>query len=368
MDLAILGLPLSGKTTTFNAITGQDIQTGGYGGDEPHIGVLKVPDPRLAILETIDSPTRVIPAEMKCSDYPGSAFSDTSASGSRGLARFIDQLALSDALVYVVRSFVDEKVPMPADGVDAERDIETLNLELTVADIGLIERRLERIASEMKALKASERTAAERHAALLKKMQEHLEMGEPLRTLQRSDDELRELTGYRFVTDRPLLVLVNINENDVEDTAAIESEYSLKFGTASTEIAAFAATIEEEMAQLAPDEATIFRADLGLPPESSKDRAIRSAYSLLGMHSFLTTGKDEVRAWPIPIGTTASQAAGKIHSDLERGFIRAEVTSFSDYHAAEGSSATLRQNGRTRTEGKDYVVSDGDILSILFNV
>ena len=367
MELAILGLPLSGKTTFFNAITGQNAETGGYSGGDPNIGIFKVPDRRLQILSAIDNPNRIIPAEMKCIDYPGAVFTDSGGAG-RGLARFIDQLALSDALVYIVRAFEDERVPLPSDGVNAERDVETLDLELTVADIGLIERRLDRIEVETRSMKASERVNAERHAALLTRMREHLEGGKALRSFERTSDEEKELQGYRFVTDRPLLILVNINESDVSQTIEIEAQYQTLSNDGYTAVAAISAEIEREVSQLEASEANAFRKDLGLPDESSQDKALNAAYSLLGMHSFLTTGEDEVRAWPIPIGTTAVQAAGKIHSDLERGFIRAEVTSFSDYQANEGSAASLRQSGLTRTEGKDYVVNDGDILNILFNI
>jgi GTP-binding protein YchF len=267
----------------------------------------------------------------------------------------------------VVRAFEDDSVPHPEVTVDAHRDIEALDLELAFADLALIERRLTRIESEMRSIKATERARLEEDRALMQRLQQALEAGTPIRAVALSEAEQRALAAYQFVTRLPVLLIINIGEGDVGRGAEIEAEYIERHGGAGVAVAALCAKIEAELALLDGEEAAEFRADLGLPPESPLDRAIQAAYALLGLHSFITAGDDECRAWTVRQGATAPEAAGKIHSDLERGFIRAEVSSWEEL-ADAGSNAELKKRGRLRTEGKTYVVQDGDVMNILFNV
>lgn len=364
MELGIVGKARSGKTSLFNAVTRGTAQVGAYSaGTEPNVGVVKVPDPRVDALAEVFRPKKVTYAEVRWVDYPVGGF------GAEGPGRqFVAELAKMDALVHVVRAFEDAAVPHPDGGVDPHRDIESLDLELTFVDLGLIERRLTRIDSEMRSMKASDRAALEAHRELLQRVQAHLETGSGLRTMALSTTEDRELRAYQFITKLPVLLVINIGEDDVARAGEIEAEYRARYGGHGVAVAAMCAKIEAELAQMEPDDAEAFRADLGLPAESSRDRAIVAAYELLGVHSFLTAGEDEVRAWTVTRGATAPEAAGKIHTDLERGFIRAEVATWQDMAATKGSTAELKKAGKLRTEGKQYVVQDGDVLNILFNV
>ncbi len=364
MELGIIGKARSGKTSLFNAVTRGTAQVGAYSsGSEPNVGVVKVPDERVDALAETFQPKKVTYAEIRWVDYPIGEF------GADGPGRqFLADLARMDALVHVVRHFQDDSVPHPDSSVDPHRDIEALDLELTFVDLGLIERRLTRIDSEMRSMKASERSAMEAHRDLLGRVQAHLESGQGLRSMVLTESEDKELRAYQFITKLPVLLVVNIGEDAVGDAATIEQEFRERYGATGVAVAAMCAKIEAELAQMEPADAESFRADLGLSADSPRDRAIVAAYELLGVHSFLTAGEDEVRAWTVAKGATAPEAAGKIHSDLERGFIRAEVTSWQDMAAAKGSMADLKKAGKLRTEGKTYVVQDGDVLNILFNV
>lgn len=363
MDLGIIGLPRSGKTSLFAAVTGQTEAVGQYRSrQEPTVGISKVPDPRLDALARVFSPKKITPAEIRWVDFPVVGF------GPDGPGqRFVDELAGMDALVHVVRAFADDTVPHPDGSVDVARDIETLHLELTFADLALIERRLARLEAEMRAVKAAERGRLERDRALLERMQAHLEAGGALRDLDLTEEERRDLATYRFVTRRPMLLVLNVGEEDLPRAAELEAAARERYGGPLVRVAALCARLEAELAALDPEEARTFRADLGAGDLAPRDRAIQAAYALLGLHSFLTAGEDECRAWTIPIGATAPQAAGKIHSDLERGFIRAEVAAW-DALVDAGSVAELRRRGGLRTEGREYVVRDGDVLNILFNL
>jgi ribosome-binding ATPase YchF (GTP1/OBG family) len=219
----------------------------------------------------------------------------------------------------------------------------------------------------MRSIKASERARLESDRALLVRLQGELEAGRAVRSVQLNEADAKALSAYQFVTRLPVLVVINIAEDDLPRAAEIEAEFEAKHGGAGVAFAALCAKVEAELAVMEEAEAAEFRADLGLPPESPLDRAIQAAYTLLGMQSFLTAGEDECRAWTVRRGATAPEAAGKIHSDLERGFIRAEVTSWQEL-AEAGSTAELKKRGKLRTEGKQYVVQDGDVLNILFNV
>ena len=369
MELGIIGKARSGKTSLFNAVTRGTAQVGAYSsGSAPNVGVVHVPDARVDALAAVLHPKKTTYAEIRWVDYPVAGF------GVEGpAAHFVGEIAKMDALVHVVRAFRDDSVPHPDTTVDAHRDLEALDLELTFVDLALIERRLQRIETEMRSMPAAQRVELERHRALLQRMQAHLAGGEGedgagLRSMAFSDDEARELRNYQFITRLPVLVVVNIGEEDLARASEVEGEFRARWGEPGVAVTALCAKIEAELAQMEPEDAAAFRADLGLPPESPLDRAIVEAYALLGLHSFLTAGEDECRAWPVRRGATAPEAAGRIHSDLEKGFIRAEVAAWGDMVAAKGSMAELKKAGKLRTEGKGYVVQDGDVINILFNL
>ncbi len=363
MELAILGLARSGKTSLFNAVTRQSAPVGGYAADaDPNVGVAQVPDPRLDRLAELFRPKKTTPAEIRWVDYPVTGF------GPEGPgSRFLQQLTRADALVHVARAFEDASVPHPDGSVDARRDVEALDLELAVVDLGLIERRLERIAAEARSIKAGERGRLERDRELLTRLQAELEAGRAIRALDLDESERRDIAAYQFLTRLPVLLVVNIGEDDLPRAAEIERAFAERHGGPGVAVAALCASLEAELAQLDPAEADAMRADLGVAAESPAGRAVAAAYELLGLHSFLTVGEDECRAWTVRVGATAPEAAGKIHTDLERGFIRAEVAKWEELLDA-GSLPELKKRGRLRTEGKSYVVQDGDVLNILFNL
>lgn len=363
MDIGIIGIQRSGKTTIFNAVTRGDAQTGAYGaGVQPNIGVVKVPDTRLDRLAKIFEPKKFTLADIRYIDFPGEAF----AGGQGPSAQFLAQVNRCDVLIHVVRAFTDETVPHPAASVDAARDAAAMDLELAFADAAFIEKRLERIEAETRSMKAGERDQAERQITLLKRMKECLEADVPLRAQQIDPDDAKLLTNYQFLTDKPLLVVINISEDDVARTAEIEAEYAAKFSGPHRAVAAISGKIEQELAQMSDDDAEVFRSDLGIK-EAGLDRMIRMSYELTGLISFFTVGPDECRAWNVQAGSPAPVAAGKIHTDLERGFIRAEVVAW-DHLLDAGSMAEAKKRGQVRQEGKTYIVQDGDCLNILFNV
>jgi ribosome-binding ATPase len=363
MDLGIIGFQRSGKTTIFNAVTKGNAQTGAYGaGVQPNIGVVKVPDGRLDALAKLFNPKKFTLADIRYIDFPGEAFSDGQGPG----AQFLAQLARCDALIHVVRAFADETVPHPQGSVDAARDLAAMELELTFADAAFIERRLERIEASMRSVKMGERDAAEREMALLQRLKKGLEADTPLRAQEISEEEAKLLVNYQFLTDKPLLIVLNIADDDAARAGGIETEFGAKFAAPHTAVAAIAGKIEQELAQMSDEDAVEFRNDLGIK-EPGLDRMIRMSYALTGLISFFTVGPDECRAWNVPRGATAPTAAGKIHTDLERGFIRAEVVRCDDLLTANGYPEA-KKRGQVRQEGKTYVVQDGDCLNILFNV
>ena len=364
MDLGIIGKARSGKTSVFNAVTRGTAQVGAYSaGNEPNVGIVKVPDERVDALADVYSPKKVTYAEIRWVDYPIAGFE------AEGPGRqFVADLAKMDALVHVVRAFEDDSVPHPDGSVDPHRDIESLDLELTFVDLALIERRLTRIDSEMRSLKSAERPAMEAHRELLQRLQAHLEGGAGLRSMTLTASEELELRAYQFITMLPVLLVVNVGEDDAARSAEIEAEFGARYASDGVSVVAMCAHVEAELSQMSPEDAEAFREDLGLAETSARDRAIVVAYELLGVHSFLTAGDDEVRAWTVTKGATAPEAAGRIHSDLERGFIRAEVVDWRDMASVKGSMAELKKAGKLRTEGKQYVVRDGDVMNILFNV
>ena len=371
----ITGLPYVGKTTLFNLLTGGHAATGAFAGaeGETNVGVAKVPDPRVDKLAALYRPRKTTYAEVTYRDLglaprvAGGAAGHATQAGQGISAQKLGDLRSSDALVHVVRSFRDASVPHVSTTVDPKRDLATLELELLFADHVVVERRLERIEPELRSAKGPERELKERERAVLQKAMAALDAETPLRDVGLDEEEQKAVRGYRFLTLLPQLVVANLDESDVGDPDGVLGplrEAAAKHRAMS--VVGVCAKLEAEIAQLDPAEATAFRADLGLH-EPALDRVIHATYELLGLISFFTVGDDEVRAWTIPAGLPAQQAAGAIHSDLERGFIRAEVIGWEDLLRV-GSEANAKKQGIMRTEGKTYTVKDGEVIHVLFNV
>ena len=365
MQLGIIGLARSGKTTVFNAVTRGTAQVGAYSsGNQPNVGVVHVPDERVDRLSMLYKPKKTTYATIQYVDFPAAGESFGKGEGPAG--KFINDLGRMDALIHVVRAFEDETVPHPEVTIDPNRDIVTMDLELAFADLASIERRLHRMESELRSMKAGEREAVQRVQTLLLRLKAGLEAERPIREQSVSDEEWKLLEGSQFLTAQPLVVVINIGEEDLSNRLGLEEEYRKTYQTPGRDVAVFCGKFEMELNELGDEEAAEFRESAGVT-ESGMAGAIRISYGLLGLISFLTAGPDECRAWTVAAGATAPEAAGKIHSDLQRGFIRAEVIKFDDLIAA-GSEAEVKKRGLLRTEGKQYVVQDGDILNILFNV
>lgn len=366
MEIGIIGIPKSGKTTIFNALTKGNAETAAYApsGLQPNIGVAKVEDSRIRTLSEMYKPEKTTPAEVKYIDIavaPG----DTSKKGSFS-GQFLTYLGRVDAIIHVVRAFDDENVPHPEIKIDPERDINTINLELAFSDLVTIERRLKRIEESFKSANQQEREKNAKEQALLLKIKEELENEHPIRELQLTDEEKQLIRNYSFLTIKPLLILLNIGENQLKQADTLEKDLLARHSGQYSNTAVLCGKLEMELTQLNNEEAAEFRKDLNIT-EAALDRVIRLSYALLGQISFFTSGEDEVKAWTISNNTTASKAAGKIHSDIERGFIRAEVISFQDL-IDSGNMTVAKKKGLLRLEGKDYIVKDGDIINFLFNV
>jgi GTP-binding protein YchF len=362
MQVTIVGLPGSGKTTVFNALTGGHAETGGYsaGRAAPNVGVVKVPDERLARLTELFNPRKTTPADVTYVDVA------LAAGATREGTVQADVLSLirnADALLHVARAFDDPTAAVPANPL---RDVEELELEFVVADLGVVQKRLEKLRTSGRHGTASEREQNALEEELLGRIEPHLSEGHPLRDLQLDVDDRRRLRGYRFLSEKPAFVVLNIDESQLPEADALERDGREHYRHAETDIAVLAGKIEAELAELAEEDARVFMDDLGIS-EPGRDRVIRLTYQLLGLLSFFTAGEDECRAWTIHAGDTAVDAAGEIHSDLARGFIRAEVISYEDLMEC-GSLVEARKRGLLRSEGKTYQVVDGDVIQILFNV
>ena len=357
MQFGILGLPKAGKTTLFNTLTASREETGKFAAsDRTHMAMAKVPDDRLARLRDLFNPKRYVPATVEYVDIPGIAKGE--AAESLDLAK----LKTVDALMHVVRAFDDPEIEHPDGSVDARRDIATLDLELILADHSLVERRIDRLD---KAIKRGLSPQEEREKKLLvETILPALEAETPLRRLGLSGDDERMLRGFQLLSAKPMLVVVNVGEGDV--ASAKPEDFGLGGGDDTVHGVVVSAPIELEISRLTSEEQREFLADLGLA-EPSLDRVIRASYSLLGVISFFTVGEDEVRAWTIRRGTVAKEAAGTIHSDIERGFIRAEVVRWDDL-LAHCTLAACRDKALLRLEGKEYLVHDGDVVHFRFNV
>ena len=355
---ALIGLPATGKTTLFQLMTAvREPAKGGRG--DVQVGISKVPDPRLDRLTAMFNPKKRVPATVEFADIGGAG----AAGGAKSL---VDLVAYknADALVHVVRAFRDEAVAHSDGSVNPARDAQAMEDELILADLGVAERRLERIEKDLKKSKTAD---LEAEKVLMIRCREALENGTPLRALGLAGDDLRRVRGFQFLSAKPLLVVINLDEADVPDVGGSVEKAAQKTGLtaflsrAATRAVAVCAKIELEIADLDPADAATFLADLGLS-ESGLDRVIRATYDLLGYMSFFTVGEDECRAWSIPRDTIAQLAAGEIHSDIQRGFIRAEVVAY-DALVSRGSLGACRDHGELRLEGKEYVVADGDVIN-----
>jgi hypothetical protein len=366
MQIAIVGLAGSGKTTVFNTLTRGHADTGGFGGLELHVGVVKVPDERLDRLAEIFKPKKVVHADVTYVDLPAPPASSEGRIGTEELpAEHLARLRESDALLHVVRAFEDDAHPHPEGSVDPARDLERLDFEFAIADLALIDRRLERLGTSGRHGTQAERESNEREEKVLLRLKEALEAGRPIRDVELEDDEEKAIRGFRFLTQKPVLVLVNVGEADLPTAPAKVADIAARYDHRNAIVDALSARIEMELEELEPDDAAVFMEELGIA-ESGLDRVIGLSYRLLGLISFLTAGPDEVRAWPIPDGATAVDAAATIHTDLAKGFIRAETVAYEDLLSL-GSMAEARKHGRLRSEGKSYRVRDGDVVEILFS-
>ncbi len=366
MQIAIVGLARAGKTTVFNSLTKGDAETGGFGGLTVNTGVVKVPDDRLTRLTALFKPRKEIPADVTYVDLPAAA---TSAEGEPHADIPADQLARlrnADALLHVVRAFENDAVPHPLLSIDPARDVEQLELEFTLADLAVVEKRVEKLRQSGRHGTAAEKEANEREQVVLEKILPALTEGRPIRDVDLSPDEALRIRGFRFLTEKPVLVLLNVGESDLARADAMAEDLAAGISHAQTEVAQLSARIEMEIGELDDEEAAVFRDDLGLQG-SSMERVIRASYQLLGLISFFTAGEDETRAWTVTRGASAVDAAGTIHSDLARGFIRAEVIGWEELLQL-GSMAEAKRQGKLRSEGKTYVVQDGDVIEVLFNV
>jgi ribosome-binding ATPase len=366
IDIGIIGLPQSGKTTVFNAFTGgaSDSPRRTSDAQAANIGIVKVPDSRLKILSDMFKPKKTVPIEIKFVDIGAGLKGGKETKGFSG--ELLTHLNNVETLVGVVRTFEDDRIPHPEGSVDVRRDIATLEMELAFSDLAIIERRLEKIEGSLKAAKAGERPAILKEQETMLKFKESLEQEKPLRDTETDAAEEKIFANFQFLSAKPLLIVLNIGEDQLGNAEATEKEYSKGSSLSKCRLAAICGKLEAELAAMTQEEAREFREDYGLK-ESGLERAIRLSYELSDMISFFTVGPDECRAWPIKRNTPAVKAAGKIHTDMEKGFIRAENISYEDL-IASGSLAEGKKRGLLRLEGKDYIVKDGDILSILFNV
>ena len=358
----IVGLPNVGKSTLFNALTKSGIAAENYPfcTIEPNVGIVEVPDPRLGGLAAIENPQKTIPAAVEFVDIAGLV---AGASKGEGLGnQFLANIRETDAIVHVVRCFEDPNVIHVAGTVDPVSDIEVINTELALADLAAVEKQLSR---NVKVAKTGGDKDAQRLVAVLEKALAALDQGKPVRSVEWSKEELVVLKPLFLLTMKPTLYVANVAENGFKDNpllAAVEAQ-ARKEGAP---VVAICAAMESQIADMAYEDKQIFLADMGME-EPGLARVIRAGYALLGLQTYFTAGPKEVRAWTVPVGATAPQAAGVIHTDFERGFIRVEVTTYDDYIACKGEVGA-KEAGKLRVEGKDYVVHDGDVMHFRFNV
>lgn len=364
MELGIIGLPKSGKTTVFNALTRGKAEalSAGKGESQFNIGTAKVEDDRLKTLGGIYKPKKLTAAEIKYLDVALMPAGFGKGEGFSGV--ILNQLRQVDALVHVVRVFKDDSIPHISGSLDPLRDIASMNLELAFCDLAIVEKRIQRIKDSLKGAKASERDQYLKEEALLSGIKDALEQEKTVRAMTFTPAEKKYLENFQFLTARPLLVVLNTGE---EDSSQVQKEVEKTCAGPGVKILSLNGKLEKELQELSEEDAREFRASLNLGPMPGLKLLTAASYEVLGFISFFTVGEDEVKAWTIIKGIAAVKAAGKIHSDMEKGFIRAEVISFEDFIKC-GSMAEARKKGLLRLEGKSYLVQDGDIVTFLFNV
>ena len=366
INIGIIGLPQSGKTTLFNALTGGQADTTTHitEGISSHVGIARVPEPRLNVLNEILHPKKLVPVEVKYIDVGASVKTLAQDKGIGG--ELINQLNTVDTLIVVIRAFADDSIPHPEGSLDVARDIATLNMELVFSDLAIIERRHQKITESLKAASAGERQAFTLERDILQHFKADLEEDKPIRELHPEAAASRIIANYQLLTAKPLLIAINIGEEQLPEAQSMEAEINAKYSGEKCRAITLCGKLEMELSQLDDDAARECRDAYGLS-ESGLARTVEISYELSDLISFFTIASNEVRAWSVKQGTTAVKAAGKIHTDMEKGFIRAEGISF-DNLVKYGSIAEARKQGQLRLEGKDYVIQDGDVITFLFNV